>query len=80
MLGRSASIWIKTIRVDQGSESLNGKFRAECLNMHWFMNLDDARAKMEEYLTDYNEFRPHSALGDKPPITLVNGSPAPPPG
>ena len=27
-------------------ESLNGKFRAECLNAHWFMSLDDARAKM----------------------------------
>jgi putative transposase len=24
-------------------ESFNGKFRAECLNAHWFMTLDDAR-------------------------------------
>ena len=23
-------------------ESFNGKFRAECLNAHWFMSLDDA--------------------------------------
>ena len=28
-------------------ESLNGKFRAECLNAHWFMSLDDARVKCE---------------------------------
>jgi putative transposase len=28
-------------------ESLNGKFRAECLNTHWFMNLDDAVRKCE---------------------------------
>lgn len=28
-------------------ESLNGKFRAECLNAHWFMSLDDAQAKCE---------------------------------
>ena len=28
-------------------ESLNGKFRAECLNAYWFMSLDDARAKCE---------------------------------
>jgi putative transposase len=28
-------------------ESFNGKFRAECLNAHWFMSLDDARAKLE---------------------------------
>ena len=27
-------------------ESFNGKFRAECLNAHWFMSLDDARIKM----------------------------------
>jgi putative transposase len=61
-------------------ESFNGKFRAECLNAHWFMSLDDARAKMEEWRRDYNEVRPHSAIGNKPPISLMNGSPAPPPG
>jgi len=26
-------------------ESFNGKFRAECLNVHWFMSLDEARSK-----------------------------------
>ncbi|ACM37880.1 IS3 family transposase [Allorhizobium ampelinum S4] len=60
-------------------ESFNGKFRAECLNAHWFMSLDDARAKMEDWRRDYNEFRPHSAIGNKVPISLMNGSPAPPP-
>ena len=39
-------------------ESFNGKFRAECLNAHWFMSLDDAREKMEEWRRDYNEVRP----------------------
>jgi putative transposase len=29
-------------------ESFNGKFRAECLNAHWFMSHDDARRKMED--------------------------------
>jgi putative transposase len=24
-------------------ESFNGRFRDECLNTHWFLNLDDAR-------------------------------------
>ncbi len=55
-------------------ESLNGKFRAECLNAHWFMTLDDARAKCEAWRKDYNEVRPHSAIGYKPPIALVNRS------
>lgn len=53
-------------------ESFNGKLRAECLNAHWFLSLDDARAKMEEWRRDYNEVRPHSAIGNKPPISLMN--------
>ncbi len=57
-------------------ESFNGKFRAECLNTHWFMSLDDARSKREAWRRDYNEFRPHSAIGNKPPIALMNGSTA----
>ena len=55
-------------------ESFNGKFRAECLNAHWFMSLDDARRKMEEWRREYNEVRPHSAIGNKVPITLQNCS------
>ena len=55
-------------------ESFNGKFRAECLNTHWFMSLDDARSKMEEWHKDYNEVRPHSAIGNKPPVSLMNRS------
>jgi len=58
-------------------ESFNGKFRAECLNTRWFMSLDDARSKMEAWRRDYNEVRPHSAIGNKPRIALMNGSPAP---
>jgi putative transposase len=53
-------------------ESFNGKFRAECLNAHWFMSLEDAYEKMEAWRRDYNEVRPHSAIGNKPPIELVN--------
>ena len=61
-------------------ESFNGKFRAECLNAHWFLTLDDARKKMEDWRKDYNEVRPHSAIGNKPPITLINhdGASGPP--
>lgn len=55
-------------------ESFNGKFRAEFLNTHLFMSLDDARTKMEAWRRDYNEVRPRSAIGDKPPISLLNGS------
>ena len=51
-------------------ESLNGKFRTECLNAHWFMSLDEARRKCEAWRRDYNEVRPHSAIGNKTPKEL----------
>jgi putative transposase len=44
-------------------ESFNGRFRDECLNVHWFLSLADARAKIEAWRRDYNESRPHTALG-----------------
>lgn len=56
--------------------SFNGKFRAECLNQHWFMSLDDAVRKCEPWRRDNNEVRPHSDIGSKPPISLVNRSAA----
>ena len=52
-------------------ESFNGKFRAECLNAHWFMSFDDARRKCEAWRRDYNEERPHSAIGNKVPIEFI---------
>ena len=44
-------------------ESFNGRLRDECLNEHWFINLDHARRIIEEWRLDYNEVRPHSSLG-----------------
>jgi putative transposase len=57
-------------------ESFNGKSRAECLNQHWFMSLDDAVRNCEAWRRDFNEVRPHSAIGNKVPISLVNRSAA----
>ena len=61
-------------------EAFNGRFRAECLNAQWFLSLADAREKMEDWRRYYNEERPHGAIGQKPPIALVNhdGAPSPP--
>ena len=62
-------------------EAFNGRFRAECLNAHWFLSLADARKKLEDWRRYYNEERPHGAIGQKPPITLLNhdGAASPPP-
>lgn len=48
-------------------ESFNGKFRDECLNQHWFLNLEDARKEIEKWRKDYNQNRPHSSLKYKTP-------------
>jgi len=53
-------------------EAFNGRFRTECLDVHWFMTLADAAEKMERWRRYYNEERPHGAIGNKVPIMLQN--------
>jgi putative transposase len=53
-------------------ESFNGFFRDECLNVNWFLSIEDAREKIEKWRRDYNEFRPHSALGDLTPKEFID--------
>ena len=53
-------------------ESFNGSFRDECLNIHWFMSLHDAREKIENWRYDYNTFRPHSPIGNMTPEDYRN--------
>lgn len=48
-------------------ESLNGTFRNECLNLHWFRSLRDAKGRIESWRVQYNRVRPHSSLGDLTP-------------
>lgn len=48
-------------------ESFNGRLRDECLNQSWFTSLADARRLVEDWRQDYNEARPHSALGYRTP-------------
>ena len=48
-------------------ETFNGSLRDECLNLHWFETLADAKATIEAWRRDYNETRPHMALNDAPP-------------
>jgi putative transposase len=48
-------------------ESFNGRLRDECLNGEVFFDLADARHKLENWRQDYNQQRPHSAIGDRTP-------------
>jgi hypothetical protein len=52
-------------------ESFNGKFRNECLNENWFLNLQHAQELIEIWRTEGNEVRPQSSLDDKTPYEFV---------
>ena len=62
-------------------EAFNSKLRAKFLNTHSFMSLADAREKLEHWRRDYDEVRPHSAIGYNVPAELHNhrGVARPPP-
>ncbi len=53
-------------------ESFNGRVRDECLNVHWFETLDEARRILEDWRRDYNEMRPHSSLSDQVPKSYLD--------
>lgn len=53
-------------------ESFNGRFRDECLNAHWFLDLKDAREKTETWRIEYNVERPHSSLGMMSPQSFLD--------
>lgn len=43
-------------------ESFKGTFRDECLNVNWFMSIEDAVEKIQAFKCDYNGLRTHSSL------------------
>jgi len=53
-------------------ESFNGRLRDECLNVHQFVSLADARAKIEAWRIDYNQHRPHGSLGHLTPMEYAS--------
>ena len=65
---------IRTLFIEPGSpwengyiESFNGKLRDELLNREIFTTLTEARVLIEKWRKEYNQVRPHSSLGYKPP-------------
>lgn len=65
---------VKTLYIQPGSpwengyiESFNGKLRDELLNGEIFDTMLEAKVLIERWRREYNEFRPHSALGYRPP-------------
>ena len=69
-----ARVGVKTLFIAPGSpwengyiESFNGKLRDELLDREIFYTLDEAKVLIERWRQEYNTFRPHSALGYRPP-------------
>ena len=65
---------VKTLFIEPGSpwengyiESFNGKLRDELLNREIFTTLLEAKVLIENWRREYNEIRPHSSLGYRPP-------------
>ena len=65
---------VKTLFIEPGSpwengyiESFNGKLRDELLNREVFTTLKEAKVLIEQWRKEYNQIRPHSALGYQPP-------------
>lgn len=65
---------VKTLYIEPGSpwengycESFNGKLRDECLKGEVFYTLAEAKVLIERWRREYNQVRPHSALGYRPP-------------
>ena len=65
---------VGTLFIEPGSpwengyvESFNGKLRDELLNREIFTTLEEAKVLTEVWRREYNQVRPHSALGYKPP-------------
>ncbi len=55
-------------------ETFNGSLRDECLNVHWFASMPEARASIEAWRQDCNEGRPHMALGNESPSDFARQS------
>jgi putative transposase len=68
------SLGVRTLFIEPGSpwengyiESFNGKMRDELLNRELFTTLAEAKALIEQWRKEYNQVRPHSAKGYRPP-------------
>lgn len=52
-------------------ESFNGKFRDNCVDLHWFASLEGVCETTDTRCDHYNHVRPHRSLGKKPPTVLA---------
>ena len=73
-----ARMGVKALFIEPGSpwengyiESFNGKLRDELLNREIFTTLTEAKVLIADWKREYNQVRPHSSLGYRPPAPEV---------
>lgn len=76
-------VGVRTLFIEPGSpwengyvESFNGKLRDELLNGEIFYTLTEAKVLIERWRQHYNQIRPHSSLGYRPPAPEAIAMPA----
>jgi putative transposase len=69
-----SQLGVKTLFIEKGSpwengyiESFNGKMRDELLSREVFTTMKEAQVLIEGWRREYNQIRPHSSLGYRPP-------------
>ena len=79
-----ARVGVGTLYIEPGSpwengyiESFNGKLRDELLNLESFDTLLEANILIERWRREYNQIRPHSSLGYRPPAPEARWVPPP---
>ena len=78
-------VGVQTLFIEPGSpwengyvESFNGKLRDEHLNVELFDTLLEAQVLTERWRCEYNQLRPHSSLGYRPPAPEATPQPLTP--
>jgi putative transposase len=52
-------------------ERLNGSLRRELLNAYVFRTINEVKEQVNEWMDDYNYYRPHEALNNKTPMEMI---------
>ena len=53
-------------------ERFSGSVRKELLNAFVFSSLSEVQEKVQEWMDDYNEYRPYKVMGYKSPRMVLN--------
>jgi putative transposase len=70
-------VWLHVIQPGEPIQNaliqcLNGKFRDECLNEHWFLTLREAQVVIEAWRREYNEERTYSTIEDMTHMEFIH--------